>query len=133
MKIIGIVGSRRRNSKEDFIALERKFLEIYQEGDEIVSGGCSSGGDAMAEIIAKKYQIPIKIYYAQWEKLGKRAGFARNGDIAKDADVLIAVVATDRAGFGTEDTIKKAKKKDKKIVLVLPEEKDNEDLLKDIL
>ena len=34
------------------------------------------------------------------------AGFVRNGDIAKDSDVLIACVAPDRTG-GTEDTIKK--------------------------
>ena len=81
-------------------------MEIYEDGDTIVSGGCPEGGDNFAERIAKKEQVPVKIYYARWNKLGKSAGFTRNGDIARDADVLIAVVAADRTG-GTEDTIKK--------------------------
>lgn len=117
MKTIGIIGSRRRNTKEDYEQLEKAFLEIYREGDEIVSGGCSSGGDRYAEIIAKKYQIPIKIYYAQWDKLGRGAGFARNTDIARDADVLICLVADDRTG-GTEDTIKKAERMGKSIIIL---------------
>jgi len=117
MKTIGIVGSRRRNSEEDYKLCENKFLEIYEDGDEVVSGGCYAGGDKFAEIIAKKYQVPIKIYYAQWNKLGKRAGFARNTYIAQDADVIIALVANDRTG-GTEDTIKKAEKDNKRIILI---------------
>jgi len=117
MKTIGVVGTRRRDSSSDFKECERIFLSVYEDGDHIVSGGCPKGGDKFAEIIAKKHQIPIKIYYAQWEKLGKGAGFARNGDIARDADVLVAVVSKDRTG-GTEDTIRKAEKMGKNVVLV---------------
>ena len=109
MKIIGIVGSRRRNTSADKTKIYQKFLEIYEQGDEIVSGGCPQGADAFAEWIAKVAQVPIKIYYAEWNRLGRGAGFARNGSIAKDADVLIACVAEDRTG-GTEDTIKKYQK-----------------------
>jgi hypothetical protein len=125
MKTIGIIGSRRRDSQKDFEQCENKFLEIYEEGDEIVSGGCSRGGDRFAEILAKKHQVPIKIYYAQWDKLGKGAGFARNTDIAKDSDVLIAVVASDRTG-GAEDTIKKAIKMNKKIIILELIKKDED-------
>lgn len=109
VKIIGIVGSRRRNTSEDFQKVRATFFhECYVHGDQIVSGGCSTGADNFAELIAKQYQIPIKIYYAEWNRLGRGAGFARNGLIARDADVLIACVAPDRTG-GTEDTIKKFK------------------------
>ena len=108
MKTIGIIGSRRRNSLTDFYATQDKFLEIYEDGDHIVSGGCPQGGDAFAEKIADTLQAPIKIYYARWKQHGRAAGFIRNGDIARDADVLIACVAPDRTG-GTEDTIKKFK------------------------
>jgi hypothetical protein len=125
MKTIGIIGSRRRDSQKDFEQCENKFLEIYEEGDEIVSGGCSRGGDRFAEILAKKHQVPIKIDYAQWDKLGKGAGFARNTDIAKDSDVLIAVVASDRTG-GAEDTIKKAIKMNKKIIILELIKKDED-------
>lgn len=122
MKKIGIVGSRRRDTREDYNQCEKTFLEVYKDGDELVSGGCPIGGDAFAEILAKKYQVPIKIYYAQWNKLGKGAGFTRNTDIARDADILIALVASDRSG-GTEDTIRKAEKMNKVIVILsVPQE-----------
>jgi len=123
MKTIGIVGSRRRDTEEDFRQCEKTFLEIYEDGDELVSGGCPKGGDFFCEKIAKSHQVPIKIYYAQWDKLGKGAGFARNTNIAKDADILIAIVAKDRTG-GTEDTIKKATKLGKKIIIL----DDSEDI-----
>jgi len=105
MKKIGIIGSRRRDSEKDFKVCLEKFREIYEEGDEIVSGGCPKGGDSYAERIAKKFGIPIKIYFPDW-RLGKGAGFARNTFIARDSDEIIAVVAEDRTG-GTEDTILK--------------------------
>lgn len=124
MKTIGIIGSRRRNSEEDFKQLEKKFLEIYKDGDAIVSGGCATGGDRYAEILAKKYQVTIKIYYAQWDKIGKGAGFARNTYIAKDSDVLISLCASDRTG-GAEDTIKKATKMNKEIIILMPPEASN--------
>lgn len=110
MKVIGIVGSRRRDTGPDFQKVKATFFhECYSQGDEIVSGGCSAGADRFAEQLAKQYQIPIKIYYAEWNRLGKGAGFARNGLIARDADILIACVAPDRTG-GTEDTIRKFEK-----------------------
>lgn len=125
MKTIGIVGSRRRDSQKDFEQCEKAFLEIYEEGDQLVSGGCPKGGDKFCEILAKKYQVPIKIYYAQWDKLGKRAGFARNTDIAKDSDVLIALVAPDRTG-GAEDTIRKVYAMGKKIITLTSNEPPEE-------
>lgn len=106
MKTIGIIGSRRRNTQPDLELVQAAFLEVYEDGDQIVSGGCPTGADSFAEWIAKKHQIPITIYYAPWNKLGKRAGFARNTDIAEDSDILIACVAPDRTG-DTEDSISK--------------------------
>jgi hypothetical protein len=106
LKTIGIVGSRRRNTGEDKKKVLLKFIELYEDGDHIVSGGCPGCADEFAEQIARQQQIPIMIHYARWNKLGTRAGFIRNTDIAEDADVLIACVAPDRTG-GTEDTIAK--------------------------
>ena len=114
---VGIVGSRRRNQVIDYLEIVKQFKKIYTPGDMIVSGGCPNGGDKFAEDIAKAYQIPITIYYAQWTKLGKIAGFSRNSDIAREADILIACVAPDRTG-GTEDTIKKYLQLGKKQLIV---------------
>jgi hypothetical protein len=106
MKTIGIIGTRRRDSQSDLNAVRDAFIEVYEEGDQIVSGGCPQGGDRFAEVLAKSGQVAIKIYYAKWAKFGRSAGFQRNSVIAVDADILIACVAADRTG-GTEDTIKK--------------------------
>lgn len=116
-KVIGIVGSRRRNQDYDFKACYFKFNEVYEDGDTIVSGGCPKGGDKFAQWIAKQRGLSITIHYPDWEGRGRSAGFQRNSLIANDCDVLIAVVASDRTG-GTEDTIKKCVSQGKKIYLV---------------
>ena len=104
--VIGIIGSRSRNSDEDYQKVLGAFSRVYSLNDTIVSGGCPTGGDRFAERIAQEDDIPIKIHWAKWGLYGRSAGFQRNGLIAKDADILIACVAEDRKG-GTEDTIKK--------------------------
>lgn len=118
MKKIGIIGTRRRNTKSDYKAVRDKFFEVYVDGDWIVSGGCEKGGDAFAERIAKTYGIPILIFEARWNHVwrnekfimqyNQNAGFVRNVPIAKTSDILIACVAEDRKG-GTEHTIGKFK------------------------
>lgn len=117
VKVIGIVGSRRRDTPQDMEKCRMAFLEVYQPGDTLVSGGCSRGGDRFCEVFARQYGIPIKIHPAEWDRLGPAAGFLRNTYIAQDCHVLIAVVAPDRKG-GAEDTVTKAQKMGKKIVLV---------------
>lgn len=114
---IGIVGSRRRDTIEDLQLTAFAFNKIYRPGDQIVSGGCPAGGDRFAEILARQHGLVITIYHADWNAKGRGAGFARNQDIANNCDILIAVVAADRTG-GTEDTIVKAEKLGRKIVLV---------------
>jgi hypothetical protein len=117
VKIIGIVGSRRRSTQEDFGLVRDAFIKVYQPGDAIVSGGCPVGGDRFAEDIASDMQIPITIYNAAWKIYGRSAGHKRNTFIAADADVLIACVAYDRTG-GTEDTIRKYSKTKNLLILV---------------
>ena len=108
---IGIIGTRRRNAKEDYEAVLKKlkpFMKDKRRRLYLVSGGCPLGGDAFAEKIAKRYGYSITIHYPDWGIFGNRAGFVRNQFIAQDSDILIACVARDRIG-GTEDTIKKFK------------------------
>jgi hypothetical protein len=106
MKKIGIIGTRRRNSGEAFKKIKEVFLEIYEEGDQIISGGCPKGGDRCAETLAKDFGVPILIFFPNWKKFGRGAGLVRNAAIADSSDILIACVSKDRTG-GTEDTIKK--------------------------
>jgi hypothetical protein len=115
-KTIGIVGSRRRNKILDYETLLAKVVVLLEPGDRIVSGGCPKGADNFAEMIAKEKGLTITIHYPDWNKHGKAAGFVRNSRIAEDCDVLIALPHPDRKG-GTEDTIKKAGKLGKKVIL----------------
>ncbi len=117
-KIIGIIGTRKRNSKKDFELTKLQFLKIYNPGDIICSGLCPKGGDNFAVILAKQFNIETLWFPAEWKKYSRAAGFIRNSDIAKNSDILIAIVSNDRTG-GTEDTIKKYLKLGKtKLILI---------------
>lgn len=59
-------------------------------GPEIVSGG-AHGVDFCGEKYAKKRGFPLKIFPADWDRYGKRAGYLRNQIMAEYADALIAV------------------------------------------
>jgi len=116
-KVIGIIGSRRRDSGVDKLLLTELLAKHFEAGDTLVSGGCPQGGDRFAEEIAKDRGLTITIHYPDWAKNGKFAGLARNTLIARDCDTLLALVASDRTG-GAEDTIKKACKLGKTVVTI---------------
>jgi hypothetical protein len=128
MKNIGIVGSRRRDAEADYILVRDKFLEVYEYGDTIVSGGCKQGADRFAELFALWYKIPITIHRPEPVPSGSprwahtKANYARNTLIAQDSDILIACVSEDRKG-GTENTIKSFKKIHPKNTVILITEK----------
>ncbi len=115
-KIIGIVGTRSRNTSAAFNLIEEKFWEIYEEGDIICSGGCPKGGDRCAEAIAKREGIPILIIYPNYKRYKMGGPTVRNGPVAENSDVVIACVRRPEEGIeevlkrkkgGTEDMLKK--------------------------
>jgi hypothetical protein len=108
MKTIGIIGTRKRNSFiREFRKLEIVFLKYYKKGDRICSGLCKQGGDRFAVILQKKYDTNFIWHEPDYKQYGSPAAqFIRNTYIARDSDILIALVSDDRIG-GTEDTIKK--------------------------
>ena len=57
--IIGIVGSRRRNSQEDKKLIEEKLINLLESFKDVTicSGGCKKGGDRFAEELADKYKL----------------------------------------------------------------------------
>ena len=119
---VGVVGSRRRNSRDDFYMVRNSMKEVVEEyGKEnvtFVSGGCPKGADNFAEQISEQLGTKIIIHKPDKTTLDKELmkhnpkaayaiiNFARNTLIAEDSDILIACVAPDRKG-GTEDTISK--------------------------
>jgi hypothetical protein len=106
---VGIVGSRKRNSHEDWIKVHEAFKKVAKDNtvSRIVSGGQILGADAWAEAIAFEGEYDIMIYRAKWTLHGKAAGPIRNSEIAMESDILIACPHPE--GKGTQDTIKKFK------------------------
>jgi hypothetical protein len=110
---VGIIGTRRRDSSDDWIITYETFvrataLEVEDGKTDIVivSGLCTKGGDKFAVTLYKKFKTKKLWFPAQWNALGFDAGFIRNTDIALVSDILIAVRNYNCTG-GTEDTIRK--------------------------
>lgn len=55
-----------------------------------VSCGKAKGADTLGEVWAVQNAISVDYFDADWDELGKRAGFVRNVDMAKHSEQLIA-------------------------------------------
>lgn len=101
MKTI-IAGSREI---EDYNILLKTLKDADFNITEVVSGGCR-GPDKLGERWAKENGIPIKHFYAQWKKYGKRAGPIRNLEMVEYADA--AIFLWDGRSRGTANCIDSA-------------------------
>ena len=129
---VGIVGSRRYEDKtkiKDFIyKLKQQMPNVI-----IVSGGCKDGADKYA----KKYALELDVQYEEYppfhevhnlycvlpESLyGKQYHvsnyFARNKQIAKNSDMVVAYLPENVQSSGTISTLKYAKKFNKKTLII---------------
>lgn len=89
MKIL-IAGSRTITDINILLKVIKISGYKITSSDEIVSGG-ARGVDTLAEIYAKKNNIPITIFKADWDKYGRSAGVIRNYEMAKYCDVGIVI------------------------------------------
>jgi hypothetical protein len=128
---IGVVGSRRRNTKEDKQLLEVFLFNLIRSRgwmkDKItfVSGGCEKGADNFIKELVKEGKFPgseLVEHYPNvfpgmpyWDVVN--AMYARNEKVAADSGILVAMVAPDRKG-GTENTVKHANRLKVEVVLV---------------
>lgn len=116
--------------------MRARFLTLREPYDIIISGGCPTGADRFAEVLALEIVTAVGTLEAPWAldtlyflkrnvrremlrewhapivildaqwQRGRGAGYDRNTHIAMNSDVLLACVAPDRTG-GTEDIVKK--------------------------
>lgn len=117
IKVI-IAGTRDFND----YAFLKKNLDYFLQGInpnneeiEIVSGN-ARGADKLGERYAKEHNLPVKLFPANWDKYGKRAGYLRNQEMANYSDVLIAF--WDEKSKGTKHMIDIAKKQDLTVIVV---------------
>jgi len=126
---VGIVGSRARTAPEDKertrVALLELLDEFGKENVTIVSGGCPDGADQFAEQFAAEYGLPKIIHHPDKSKLRAKARWAyaeiyhaRNTFVARDAEVLIAVINKGKEG-GTEHCVREFLKMGKKRLVII--------------
>lgn len=103
MKVI-IAGSR---GIVDYTTLELAIANAGFPITEVVSG-TARGVDQLGELWAKRNNIPVKQFPADWNgKYGKNAGMIRNNQMADYAEALIAL--WDGKSRGTLQMIQRAK------------------------
>lgn len=124
---IGIIGSR---NFLDYKFLCEKLDSLNFKINKIISGG-APGADSLAKRYADDKYITSIIYKAAWydlnqtpvkiklDKNGKQynvlAGFNRNTKIVENSDFIIAFSVD--FSSGTEDTIMKARKSKKPVLI----------------
>jgi predicted Rossmann fold nucleotide-binding protein DprA/Smf involved in DNA uptake len=111
---LAIVGSR------DFKDYGLLCREVYKNFDisnitEIVSGG-ARGADTLGQKFAEEHNLPIKIFYPDWNLHGRAAGMIRNEYIVDAADAVLAM--WDGQSPGTRGCLKYAEKRNKPIFVV---------------
>lgn len=103
-----VAGSRGFTNYE---LLEKKLDHLLKNRPEveIVSGG-ANGADKFGEIYAKKRNLALRVFPADWDKHGKSAGYKRNVEMAEYADA--AVVFWDGQSKGSKHMIDIAESKE---------------------
>ena len=102
---LAVVGSRGFNNYD----LLKHKLDVINEkrGITLIVSGGARGADSFAEQWAKENNVPTKIFYPEWDKHGKKAGYIRNVEIVQNSDALIAF--WDGVSKGTEHSINLAR------------------------
>lgn len=118
MKII-IAGSRDFDNYElldkEVSSILNSMVHIPMSDIELVSG-TARGADKLGERYAKENNFNLKLFPADWNNLGKSAGYIRNENMAKYSDVLIAF--WDEKSKGTKHMIDLAIKYNLKVHII---------------
>lgn len=99
-----IAGSRQCVNEQSLL----EALSYWNSDITTILCGKASGADTLGELFGKENNIPIEYYPANWSEFGKSAGYIRNEEMAKNAEVLICL--WDGISPGSKNMIKLAKK-----------------------
>ena len=118
-KVIAVVGSREPSELTFEQIGHIMSVELFYLGGQqnpprplIISGG-AKGIDTLAIKVAKELYLQTQEYPADWEGLGKKAGFVRNEDMVTAADMVIAY--WNGTSKGTKHSIDLALRKGKEL------------------
>lgn len=105
MKVL-VAGSR---NVADPATVEKAILESKFDMTAMICGMAPRGVDRMAYEWARKNNVPVEEYPADWDRFGKSAGMRRNRQMVEVAEA--AVIVWDGNSPGTENTLKLVKAK----------------------
>jgi hypothetical protein len=96
-----------------YVALDR--LHAAHRFSLVIAGG-ARGADTLARDWAKAREVPVKVYMAQWQRLGSEAGPVRNQRMLDKGrpDLVIAFPG----GRGTADMVERARRAGVEILLI---------------
>jgi len=97
----------------DYHLSDTDVLKLDELADNIsqVVSGAARGVDSCGELWARKNNIPVKMFPADWKTYGKKAGYLRNKQMAEYADACILFTG----GKGTQMMFDLAKEYNLKI------------------
>lgn len=111
-----IAGSRDFN---DYNLLKREVLNMIKNDNrpkkyvKVISGG-ARGADTLGERFANEMELEITRFIPDWDRLGKRAGYVRNAEMAKfaaeDGNYGVLIAFWDGKSKGTKHMIDLAEK-----------------------
>ena len=114
-----IAGSRDFNDFPKLMNSSIKILtEISKKRDDLdrirIISGTARGADKLGEQYAKIAHYELSKFPADWDKLGKRAGYVRNAEMAKfaveDGNYGVLIAFWDGQSRGTKHMIDLANK-----------------------
>lgn len=117
VKIV-VAGSRGFDNYEFMKkVLDAFLLKDYKYEEIQIISGCANGADKLGERYADEHGCGKELMPADWDNLGKKAGYIRNAQMAEIGDWVICF--WDRISSGTEHMINLGKRAGK-IVKVIP-------------
>lgn len=130
-----VAGSRNFNDfKLLFKSVEKIQKDIIDKKFEDISrvcivSGTARGADRLEELYAEKIGLHIYRFPADWDGLGKRAGYVRNAEMAKfaveDGNYGVLIAFWNGKSRGTKHMIDLANKYGLKVHVINYKEMDN--------
>jgi len=116
-RVFDVLSKTKQNQvlREGAERVKIRVLKALRPGDVVVSGA-ARGPDTWGVAAARAVGHDTDEIPADWDTLGKGAGFARNTTIAERADGVLAF--WDGESRGTRDTMDKASAMGKPVVVV---------------
>ena len=112
-----VTGGRDFNDIE-LVHRALNAMSILADGKLEIAHGGATGADTLSATWAKHHNVPCSVFAADWKRLGRSAGPARNAEMLTVfcPDVVLAFPG----GNGTADCVRKARARNIPIIDMAP-------------